>query len=298
MRITRILCPVDQSECSGKALRYAAALATSHGATLDALSVIINVIPPPVPEMGMMPIVITDELRAAATAALQEFVKTCGAAQATVKVIDTATPVIGIVDYACETQADLIVMGTRGWGGFDRVMFGSTTERVLHEAPCPVLTIPPSARDVRANGELHMDQILCAYDFSRSSARALELGRGFAQEHHGRVTLLHVLEMLSPEDAHTIAHYRVAEYVSIRQQEARQQLKAVLPGENGTWRDPCDRVEVGSAPKTILRVAREMNADLIVMGAQSHGALGTMLLGSTTHTVMRRATCPVLTARG
>jgi nucleotide-binding universal stress UspA family protein len=107
-----------------------------------------------------------------------------------------------------------------------------------------------------------------------------------------------VLELLSPEEAHTVAHYQVAEYVAIRQQEARKQLKTVLPDATGAWRDPCDRVELGSPSKTILRVAQEMNVDLIVMGAQGHGTLGAMILGSTTHTVVRRATCPVLTARG
>ncbi len=298
MRVARILCPVDQSECSGKALRYAAALAMSHGAALDVVSVIINVIPPPVPELAMMPVLISHEFKAEASRALRDFVNTYGVTQATSQVVEAPTPVTGIVEYARERQPDLMVMGTHGWRGFDRLVFGSTTERVLHNAPCPVLTVPPSARELTAGETLRWGRILCAYDFSPSSARAFELARWFAEEQHGRVTLLHVLELLSPEEAHTVAHYQVAEYVSIRQQEARNQLKTVLPDATGTWRDPCDRVELGSPSKTILRVAQEMNADLIVMGAQGHGTLGAMILGSTTHTVVRRATCPVLTARG
>jgi nucleotide-binding universal stress UspA family protein len=297
MRVGRILCPVDQSECSGKALRYAAALAASHGAALDVVTVIVNVIPPPVPELAMMPILISDELRAAAVEALKDFVKTCGATQATSKVVEAPSPVTGIIEYAHEKRPDLLVLGTHGWRGFDRLVFGSTTERVLHSAPCPVLTIPPSGREVAAGEALRWSRILCPYDFSPASARALELGRSFAEEQHGRVTLLHVLEMLSPEEALTVAHYEVAEYVALRQQDVRKQLKSVLPDPAGTWRDPCDRVELGSASKTILRVAQEMNADLIVMGAHGHGTLGAMLLGSTTHTVVRRATCPVLTVR-
>jgi nucleotide-binding universal stress UspA family protein len=84
----------------------------------------------------------------------------------------------------------------------------------------------------------------------------------------------------------------------MRRQEARKQLQAVLPDPAGTWRDPCDRVELGPPAKTILRVAQDLHVDLISMGAQSHGALGHLLLGSTTHTVVRRATCPVLITRG
>src|SRR6266511_3369269 len=76
MRITRILCPVDQSECSGKALRYAAALAHMHDAALDVVTVIINVIPPPVPELAMMPIFLSNELKIAAASAQHDFVNT------------------------------------------------------------------------------------------------------------------------------------------------------------------------------------------------------------------------------
>jgi nucleotide-binding universal stress UspA family protein len=298
MRITRVLCPVDQSDCSGKALRYAVAVAASHGAALDVITVIVNVIPPPVPELAMMPIVVSDELKADALRALREFTNSCGASQAVSKVIEAATPVMGITEYADATKADLIVMGTHGWRGLDHLMFGSTTERVLHHAGCPVLTIPPSARDVAPTETLRWERILCAYDFSPPSMGALEMARALAEEQHGKVTLLHVLELLAPEEAHLISHYQVAEYVAMRREDTRKQLKAVLPDPSGTWRDPCDRVELGAASKSILRVAEDMHADVIAMGAQGHGALGALFLGSTTQTVVRRAACPVLTARG
>jgi len=187
-------------------LRYAAALATSHGAALDVVTIIVNVMPPPVPELAMMPIVISDELKADAAKALREFTQTCGVAPVSANIIEAATPVAGINEYADATAADLIVMGTHGWRGLDHLMFGSTTERVLHSAACPVLTIPPSAKDVTATEALRWQRVLCAYDFSPSSMSALEIGRALAEEQQGKVTLLHVLELLaSPEDeAHTI----------------------------------------------------------------------------------------------
>ena len=298
MQITRIFCPVDQSDCSGKALRYAAALATAHGATLDVVTVIVNVIPPPVAELAMMPIVISEEVKADTLKALEEFTRTCGIPPAPVKIVEAATPVRGIIDYADATTPDLIVMGTHGWRGFDHLMFGSTTERVLHSTGCPVLTVPPSAKDVSSTDALRWDPVLCAYDFSPSAMSALEMGRALAEEQHGKVTLLHVLELLAPEDAHVVSHYQVSEYVAMRRQEARKQLQAVLPDPAGTWRDPCNRVELGAPAKTILRIAEDMRADLIAMGSQSHGAFRHLFLGSTTHTVVRRATCPVLVTRG
>ena len=56
--------------------------------------------------------------------------------------------------------------------------------------------------------------------------------------------------------------------------------------------------QASAIDRTLLRVAQDLHVDLISMGAQSHGALGHLLLGSTTHTVVRRATCPVLITRG
>jgi nucleotide-binding universal stress UspA family protein len=247
--------------------------------------------------LAMMPIAISDELKADAASSLQDFVKTCGATQSTALVIESATPVMGIMDYADRIRPDVIVIGTHGSRGFERLMFGSTTERVLHDAACPVLTIPPTAREASANELLGWKRILCAYDFSPSSRCALEAARSVALGQQGKVTMLHVLEMLSPEEAHTVAHYQVAEYVAMRRQEARKQLKTLASDDAGTWRDPCDRVELGPAGKTILRVANDLKSDLIVMGAQGHSVLGSMILGSTTHTVVRRATCPVLTVR-
>src|SRR5690242_6072680 len=105
MRITRVLCPVDQSDCSAKALRYAAALANAHDATLDVVTVIVNVIPPPVPELAMMPIVVSEELKEEAQKGLREFCGTCGAAKATSMVIEAATPVVGILERADATKA-------------------------------------------------------------------------------------------------------------------------------------------------------------------------------------------------
>ena len=87
--------------------------------------------------------------------------------------------------------ADLIVMGTHGRGGFQHLVLGSVTERVLRRAVCPVLTVPPRAQ---STSRLTFRRLLCAIDFSESSMAALRFALSLAQESEARLTMLHVLE--------------------------------------------------------------------------------------------------------
>ncbi len=298
MDIQRVLCPVDFSETSGKALHHAAAVARWYGAELHILNAIAPVITPPFTLSAALPANIEEETRAAAEHSLHQLVLSTGLAAGGVREairFGTAVPAIG--DYARDQQIDLIVLGTHGLSGLEHLLLGSVAERVLHYAPCPVLTIPRSAPDTSSERPVQFKQIVAAIDFSPSSTRALDLAFSLAKENDGELALLHVLEMLVPKDAIQVAHFRVGEYVAQRKHDACKELNALIPADAHDWCTPSMHVEIGPAAQTILRVAEERRADLIVMGAQSHGALGVLFTGSTTQTVVRRATCPVLTAR-
>jgi hypothetical protein len=85
-----------------------------------------------------------------------------------------------ILSFAQAGKADLIVMGTHGRRGFDRVVLGSVTERVMRMAPCPVLAISRLPHEVMAAGEErrrvhHLNRILFCADFSEASERGFEL---------------------------------------------------------------------------------------------------------------------------
>jgi nucleotide-binding universal stress UspA family protein len=126
---------------------------------------------------------------------------------------------------------------------------------------------------------------------------SLEYGASLSQENDACLTVVHVIETLSQEEAFAVADQRVVEYVDNRRQNAREALRKLAARDTCAACETCERVELGAPARTILRVASEVNADLIVMGAQGHGALRVMVFGSATQTVLRRATCPVLTAR-
>ncbi len=298
MDIQRVLCPVDFSEMSDKALHHAAAVARWYGAELHVLHAIVPMIPPPIPLGAALPVAIPEESQGAAEHSLHQLVLCAGLGLGGVREVVRAGAAVGAIDdYAREQQIDLIVLGTHGLSGLEHLLLGSVAERVLHYAPCPVLTIPRSAPDTSAERPVQFKQIVSAVDFSPTSTRALDFAFSLAKENGGEVTLLHVLEMLSPKDAIMVAHHRVGEYVVQRKRDACRELNALIPANASDWCNPSAHVEIGPAAQTILRIAEERRADLIVMGAQAHGALGVLLTGSTTQTVVRRATCPVLTAR-
>ncbi len=297
MRIQRVLCPVDFSEFSRRALHHAHAVAAWYEAALDVLHVLPDVIPPVMPSMTPVPGPTSEIIKSDREAALRDFVAESGVTRPACQAVLFGPPARTIVSYARDRRADLIVMGTHGHTGLERLLVGSTAERVVHDAECPVLTIPKGADEPGSSDRVRFTHVLVAVDHSPASLRALRLALSLAQENQAAVTLLHVVEMLSDEEARTVGHYRIAEYVQARRQDALDQLKALDLEGAESWCSVNQIVELGDAGRTILRVAGERGADLIVMGAQGRGALGRLLLGSATQTVVRRAACPLLTMR-
>ncbi len=172
-RFDRILCPVDKSDFSVRALQYAVALQQSYRAELTVLTVRPREIPPalwteyPVapPINPMDPEVEEAELRGFIHQAV-------GAALAKVSVREGFVSQ-EILQAARETPADLIVMGTHGASGFERWLLGSVAENVLRHAACPALTVPPSAAEPPdASGRTVQDDPVRDRLFARFAARA------------------------------------------------------------------------------------------------------------------------------
>jgi nucleotide-binding universal stress UspA family protein len=199
-------------------------------------------------------------------------------------------------------NADLIVMGTHGRSGVDRVLIGSVTEKVLRKAACPVLTVPPAAPDAVPATPVLYKNIVCPVDFSDASMRALEYALSLAREADAHLTVLHVTPLefdLPHEHSMVDTGLTLAEFFDRRERQARARLEeAVHPRAQ----DYCTAVALVTRAhrpwQEILRVANEGHADLIVVGVQGRSAVDLMFFGSTTQQVIRQASCPVLTLRG
>jgi nucleotide-binding universal stress UspA family protein len=300
IEMTRILCPVDLSGTSRRALEHAAVIARWYDAQLVVLHVFNPAAPFPATGsefVGYAPVLpppvrgddVLEEVRTFVAPVMRE-------GPAPEIVVRDGTAVKQIVEQAEHLPADLVVIGTHGRSGFERFMLGSVTEKVVRKAPAPVLTVPPAERAVSA--EAIFRRILCPVDFSDASMRALEYALSMAQEADAHVILLHVLESsLDSAQALEASHFTVPEYERHRRDAAAEQLRQVLPADAREWCTPEEIVTAGTPHREILRVAEEQAAELIVMGVHGRGAVDLALFGSTTNQVIRAAECPVLTLR-
>lgn len=298
MPVTRILCPVDFSEVSRHALDHAVALAHQYRASVTALHVIAPVVSLiPSPEAPLYPpVVLTPEDIEQYRHELQGFVgEEVGAETVACHVLEGA-PLGTIIEYASTNGVDLIVLGTHGRSGLERVMLGSVTERVLRKSPCPVLTVPPRMPDAVPAGPITYARIVCGVDFSASSQRAVTYAAGLARDTQAQLTLVHVVEALPVFEPVPMGGPGVAEVQQMAMDAARGSLSKMVAAELKDGPRPVELVLSGKPYRELLRVAAESHADLIVLGAHS-GPAGLLAFGSTLNHVVRQAACPVLTVR-
>jgi len=202
LEIKLIVCPVDFSEFSIRAYHYAVSLAEHYRAKLVAQHIV---------ELWRYPYAdyaasqgdyqeFWRALREGGEERLREFVKkhTHDEIQPELVVHEGTAP-DSILSFAQARKTDLIVMGTHGRRGFDRLVLGSVTDRVMRRVPCPVLAICKPPHDSMAAGEErhhvhHLSRILFCTDFSENSERALDYAISATAEYDAELTLLHVLE--------------------------------------------------------------------------------------------------------
>lgn len=199
-----------------------------------------------------------------------------------------------ILQYAQDTEVDLIVMGTHGRTGLGHFLLGSTAERVVHGARIPVLTIH-HGEDVLTQHLGKYESILVPIDFSESSRKALQAGAELADKFGGTLSVLHVVEpVLSPQNmfAGDPSPIIIDDELSSRSQSAFEEFaEGLVP--KGT---PL-QLRSGTAHKEITAEAKEKKVDLVVMADQGWSAVERWLLGGTTEKVIRRNPVPVLTIK-
>jgi nucleotide-binding universal stress UspA family protein len=190
-----------------------------------------------------------------------------------------------ILRVARERGAETIVMGTHGLSGFDRLVLGSVTEKVLHNASCPVLVIPPSAGAPRPDRV-----IVCGIDRAEASRRALELASARAAEQGACLVVVHAFEDFSAEDPRLAHHFNSDACWHAAEPELRAAYSAMLPQDARRAGTVELVVQRGRPYRLLLDTAAARSADLIVVGAAGWNPP----YGSTTSHVLRAATCPVL----
>ena len=293
LKIKLILCPIDFSEFSVSAYQHALSVAEHYQAKLVAQHIV---------EMWRHPSAdfaasagvyeeYSQALHESGKKELQEFVEnhTHDEIQPEL-VVQIGVAADSIVSLAQLQKADVIVMGTHGRRGFDRLMLGSVTDRVMRTAPCPVLAASkPPHRSPAAGKERrhvhHLSRILFCADFSENSERALRYAISATAEYDAELTLLHVLEGVPSPAKTEEATAAVERLDKLIPPEGRKSLKI------GTV------VRIGKPYAQIIQLAMEAQTDLVIMGVRGRGALDVAVFGSTTYRVMQLGSCPVLAVR-
>lgn len=289
MQFQRILCPVDFSDFSLSAYEYALTLAEYYKAHLVTLHAIEFSKYPYADYVGATGDLadLSKALCEGGKAKLREFVKKHSRHGVEPQlVVDQGNASDLILSFAQTHDIELIVMGTHGRRGFDRLVLGSTTDRVMRKASSPVLVVSNPAHNVMTtgpDGKHHLSRIVYCTDFSINSERALEYAISLAAEYGAELTMLHVVEGApDPTTANAIITAR------------REQLDKLISNEQREHLNMRTVVRCGKPYQEIVGYAKEVQAHLVVMTARGGDALDRAVFGSTTYRVIQLGPCPVL----
>jgi nucleotide-binding universal stress UspA family protein len=288
LSLPRILAPIDFSERSPGAARYAGGLACHFHSELTLMHVVDSSAYEVSAYEFTGPVVTTlpAERRIGAEGVLANFLPGEFRNMNVRRVVLSGDPAGEIVGFAHSERTSLIVIPTHGYGPFRRFILGSVSAKILHDADCPVFTgthIPDASPD----GARSFRKILCAVDFCPQSEKALKWASDFAEEFHAQLVVAHITPSL---DGGAVEYFD-PDWRGQLAQSAREKLDQMQKsvGTNGdAFID-----DSNSIPFAVCGAATRLDADLVVIGrGVSNGILGR--LRTNAYSIIRQSPCPVV----
>ena len=291
-RLRTILAATDFSETAATGVDWAIELSKNHGARLELVHALL--VPSRATDFVPSPPDPTEELQAAASARLNEI--TIKAREMGIEVgseLKLGIPSQIIIETAREKGVDLIVIGTRGLTGLRHLLLGSTAERVVQHADCPVLTVHPEDKD--KHGVIRT--VLVPTDFSRDAETAYFAAlKVIGPDRDAKIVLVHVYHLPYEYTAYGTIPTSL-DYFKDVEGAAQDRLTSLASELRAQGFNVETAAREGFPPEVILGEAEAVNADLIAMGTHGRTGLAHLVLGSTAERVVQRADCPVLTVR-
>jgi len=279
--LKNILFATDFSEPSMKAFPYVAALAKKFEASVFVCHVIV-----PTSLVAAAPQAAPMLYEAEYKTASQELENIVGSAQLNGLSAKALLPsgVLGdaLLDEIKNNNVDLVVAGTHGRTGLRRFLLGSAAEEICRITACPVLTIGPDC----PAAALKIKRILVPTDLSDESRRALPFVVKLATAYGASITVLHVLPEETSGNPDAI---KLSQPVFMNMVHTFEPHLAPLKADF--------LIESGVVAETILKVAREQDADVIALGIRNEFLPGLHLRSSVAYRVITAAHCPVVTCR-
>ncbi len=294
--IQRILCPTDYSACAEHAFQYAAHWASLFNAELHLLHVVE--VPQPAVDMlagdfTTMPVIVPS-VPLPARDVSRELKKQH--AKASTRIVEAEMQeygaVEGILTYIDEHAIDLVVMGTHGRQGTNRILLGSVAEEVVRRASCPVCAIREA---LLPEFQLSFDRILVPVDFSAYSRDAVQMAKQWAHKEGAELLVLNVLEEVNLPGVYEL------ENSFVNTPETRARVEDSLLDWVADIEGPDVNVHAyarfGYPARTIKEVAKDHGVNLVMMGTHGRTGLSRMLLGSVAEKVIRTVPCAVVVLR-
>jgi nucleotide-binding universal stress UspA family protein len=289
----KILLATDLSIWAQDAEVYACLIALSWGARLTAMSVLE--FPPGMnPDYAVNRLYLGEMMKEATRQLVDVKARAADRGLSVESRIATGIPSEEVLATAKAEETELIVVGTRGKTGLEHVLLGSTAERIIRMAPCPVLAVPAVRQHAGGTSKATVTRMLVPVDFSDCSLDALEYGALVAQRSKASIKLFHVLEPVSYGLDFTFPQVAKREHIRTEVMGRLSDLVSVLTSA-GVASDFA--ISGGLPADSILDTARSQSVDVIVMGTHGRRGLSHVLFGSVAESVLRRSSYPVLTVR-
>jgi nucleotide-binding universal stress UspA family protein len=298
VQIKTILAPVDFSQESFRALEYSILIAKTFGAVVHVVNVRPSKEASAIERAGNLLCNYTDAL-----AFLQDRLAEIQEKH-DVKFspdnchVEAGRPYEEVCKLAREIAADLIVMATRGESGLKHLLLGSTTERVIRFAPCPVLV--PRGKDYGAalalgeKSKLKIRKILVPVDFSECSLTGVRYAAFLAKCFAARLKLLHVVARHDYAFASQGFAGEITRLTEAVRERAKKQMTE-LRGSSLLQGVSCEaEIPIGSAITEICSQGAKDDADLTVISTHGRTGFRRALIGSVAEQVARYAEHPVL----
>jgi nucleotide-binding universal stress UspA family protein len=288
LSLSRILLPIDFSDQCRGMLPYARAVAERYSAEITLLHVANPFVAIPAtgmagPELIPMP----RSVFAQKTGQMDGFGADELQGLTVRRLIYEGDPTEQIVGFIETEHMQLVAMPTHGLGVLRRFLIGSVTAKVLHDAPCPVLT------------SVHMDRpphhlpvtfsnIVCAVDLGGKSQDTLGWAAQFASDFQARLTIVHAVPALSPGFELSFGGDWKNDVANLAREDVERLQTAVGSHASGIY------IEEGQPAKTVCSFAKSSGADLLVIGRGSQEGL-TGRLRTNAYAIIRESPCPVVT---
>jgi len=290
--VQTVLCATDFSETAELALEHALRLARRH----DARILLAHVVEP-IP-LGPYPALMAPEnelaIREMAVKRTEEIASRVRADGIVADIrVDTGNPGPGLATIAEDEGADLIVIGTRGLTGFQRIMLGSTAEYIVRRSHCPVLTIHPEDQV----SEDPPRTVVVPTNLSPETTDSTDAFIGLFGEQRPKIILAfadRTPPYLEPFRHDTLLKMNQRDVV--KEEIERKMEGAVLHLQKAGFEVETAVLD-GDPVEVVTEFARDRDADLIVMTTHGRSAIVNAILGKTAQRIVQHAPCPVLTVR-